>query len=350
MSTPRTPRRYGPTGMAISRPIFFNLPPSLPCVDYLPPTVPPTSSPRLVRHFTATPTKGLASPTKPTSPTKGLATGRTQRTQTTTTTTTTPTAFGVQVETVTHTVTTIKNVEQEGEQEDETGYEIANETPHRQTNEATVHPRNSRVPTVRKYLPIHPSKLSFVGGKRVYVVTRAQRPGVYNNWPAVLAVTKGVKDPIFEARADFADAKEVYRVAYEEGTISADPIPGGAFDTSSYIDEPIELDELDLMGLRNLGLHEYYIPTPSELERPTTNYKFYLVTKGEAVGIYGNWHQAAVRTEHVKSRGSCFRKCDSWREALIGYTLAYENGEIEVFPIPGGMFDIPLRHEDPEEL
>ncbi|KDR72376.1 hypothetical protein GALMADRAFT_213369 [Galerina marginata CBS 339.88] len=286
-------------------------------------------------------------------------------TQTTTTTTTTSTPFGLQVETVTRTVTTVKDAEREddkdaereddkeaereddkdaereddkeAEREDETGDEIANNT--------------STLPTVRKYLPTHPSQLQFVGGKRVYVVTRAQLPGVYDSWQSVQAVIKGVKDPIFEGRADFADAKQVYTVAYEEGTVSATPIPGGGFDTGPYIDEPIELDELDSIGLSllNLGIREYYIPKPSELEPPTTTYKYYLVTKGEAVGIFASWHQAAIRTERVKSR-ACYRKCDSWREALIGYSIAYKNGEVEVFPISGGMFDIPLRREDPEQL
>ncbi|KDR65302.1 hypothetical protein GALMADRAFT_232959 [Galerina marginata CBS 339.88] len=314
----------------------------------LDPSVLPSSSPCLARHFTATPTNVSLSPMRLPSSTRAPATvsepGCVQHTETTTTTmTTTPTAFGVQVQTVTHTVTTFGNVEPDNE----TGTENARDVAQCETDKEVAHPSNSTIPTVRNRLP-------FVPGKDVYVVTRAQLPGIYKDWHAVLAVTKGVKNPIFEARADFADAKEVYTIAYEEGTISAQPIPGGVYDTGSYVDEPIELEDILVSSLRGLTFRQYYVPRPTDLltcnlVRPNSH-KFYLVTKGEAVGVYGNWHQAAVRTEHVKSRGSRFRKCHTWREALIAYTIAFENNEIEVFPIAGGIFDTPISQETPEQL
>ncbi|KDR65474.1 hypothetical protein GALMADRAFT_148679 [Galerina marginata CBS 339.88] len=205
---------------------------------------------------------------------------------------------------------------------------------------------SSSSPNLKKvYFPVHPDHLprAVSPDGRYFIVTRAQDAGVFVRWNDVFKRISSVDGAIYEKRATLEDAIFTYSAAFYEGTISIEPVPGGPFDHNAVYVPVVP---------RNYGPgpHTYFIPHPQELERPQSCVKIYVVIKGEGVGAFGTWHQVAVRIQNVKNR-ACFFKVDSWEEAVEIYTNAFNAHprQVEVFPVPGGLFDNPVFVEEGEE-
>jgi len=97
-----------------------------------------------------------------------------------------------------------------------------------------------------------------------------------------------IQNAIFEMCNTWDDAFFVYATAFDEGTLSIEPIPQGRFDkNAAWV--PISPPK----GLSNTP-RQYYIPTPSEIKPPTKFRKLYVVLKGEAVGIFPTWYALRI--------------------------------------------------------
>ena len=95
-----------------------------------------------------------------------------------------------------------------------------------------------------------------------------------------------VQDPIYEISDTWVDALNVYSTAYEEGTLSMEPVPHGRFDNNA-IDMGISPPAEDS---GNQSPKQYYIPAPHEFAPPARGNRVYVVLKGEAVGIFSTWY------------------------------------------------------------
>ena len=95
-----------------------------------------------------------------------------------------------------------------------------------------------------------------------------------------------VQDPIYEISDTWVDALNVYSTAYEEGTLSMEPVPHGRFDNNA-IDMGISPPAEDS---GNQSPKRYYIPAPHEFAPPARGNRVYVVLKGEAVGIFSTWY------------------------------------------------------------
>ncbi|KIJ90583.1 hypothetical protein K443DRAFT_15100 [Laccaria amethystina LaAM-08-1] len=81
---------------------------------------------------------------------------------------------------------------------------------------------------------------------------------------------------------------------------------------------------------------QYRIPTPDSLVCPAGNIRWYFViTRGQEVGIFNDWHSTAARTQGI--RGSFQSKYRTWGEALAVYRNA-----------SGGPFDMPHNFSSDE--
>ncbi|KAF8222050.1 hypothetical protein L208DRAFT_1382030 [Tricholoma matsutake] len=72
---------------------------------------------------------------------------------------------------------------------------------------------------------------------------------------------------------------------------------------------------------------------------------YYVITVGQEVGIFFDWHNVKARIEHVSS--ACQSKHPTWQAALLKYTQNFNNGTIEARPFPGGLFD-KCQHPAPQ--
>ncbi|KDR84208.1 hypothetical protein GALMADRAFT_133560 [Galerina marginata CBS 339.88] len=113
--------------------------------------------------------------------------------------------------------------------------------------------------------------------------------------------------------------------------MAVEPNPNGQFsNANTAIQRQIRTGDQPL-PIRNR------IPEPRSLQRPFSLGKFYVVFKGEEVGIWGIWHQAAART--VKVNGFC-SKYSSWTDALKAYTDAFKARKLRVLSRLGGPFSV----------
>ncbi|KDR74184.1 hypothetical protein GALMADRAFT_141894 [Galerina marginata CBS 339.88] len=124
----------------------------------------------------------------------------------------------------------------------------------------------------------------------------------------------------------------IYTIAFNEGSILLEPNPNGRYSSANTaIQRQIHTGNQPLPLVNG-------IPEPHSLQCPFSLGSYYVVFKGEEVGIWGIWHQAAART--VKVNGYC-SKYDSWTEALKAYTDAFKARRLRIFPRVGGPFGVP---------
>ncbi|PPQ76638.1 hypothetical protein CVT26_012764 [Gymnopilus dilepis] len=77
----------------------------------------------------------------------------------------------------------------------------------------------------------------------------------------------------------------------------------------------------------------YRYPTPAQLVRPAGKGPFYPVTRAQKCGIFNNWQvTGGVPYAIQESR-------DTWEEAVAVYEAAYNEGTIEVIPLPGTEYE-----------
>ncbi|KAG6809619.1 hypothetical protein H0H92_015516 [Tricholoma furcatifolium] len=78
-------------------------------------------------------------------------------------------------------------------------------------------------------------------------------------------------------------------------------------------------------------------PHPSSLVRPNPSGNlFYVVTKGQKVGIFFSWAIVQDLTEHVP--GASHQRCKTWELALMRYSDAYEKGIVEARILVGSQY------------
>ncbi|EIW86027.1 hypothetical protein CONPUDRAFT_148151 [Coniophora puteana RWD-64-598 SS2] len=83
--------------------------------------------------------------------------------------------------------------------------------------------------------------------------------------------------------------------------------------------------------------HRTLIPHPNYFRKPNYHVKrFYVITRGQEVGIYDNWHDVSERTTGMTSNKQSHYS--TFEEALAVYTQKYEDGKLEPIPVRGGPF------------
>ncbi|KAF8547020.1 hypothetical protein OG21DRAFT_1385096, partial [Imleria badia] len=83
--------------------------------------------------------------------------------------------------------------------------------------------------------------------------------------------------------------------------------------------------------------YTYPIPRPSELFGPSLPaLAYYVITRGQEVGIFYDWNDVAKRVNHVS--GSRFKKYNTFDEALEVYTTKYNEKKLHLVPQVGGPF------------
>ncbi|EIW77791.1 hypothetical protein CONPUDRAFT_75585 [Coniophora puteana RWD-64-598 SS2] len=83
--------------------------------------------------------------------------------------------------------------------------------------------------------------------------------------------------------------------------------------------------------------HRTLIPHPSYFRKPNYHVKrFYVITRGQEVGIYDNWHDVSERTTGMTSNKQSHYS--TFEDALAVYTQKYEDGKLEPIPVRGGPF------------
>ncbi|KAG2059911.1 hypothetical protein BDR06DRAFT_855239, partial [Suillus hirtellus] len=80
------------------------------------------------------------------------------------------------------------------------------------------------------------------------------------------------------------------------------------------------------------------ISHPSTFNSPPEghNSKIYVITVGQQVGLFFHWNDVTQQVNCVS--GNIHYKHNTFQEALMQYTCAYENGKLCVIPIPGSPF------------
>ncbi|PPR02924.1 hypothetical protein CVT26_009779 [Gymnopilus dilepis] len=205
-------------------------------------------------------------------------------------------------------------------------------------NESALIEDEEPAPMEKIYLPPKPEELVCPPGPGpFYSVTRAQKCGVFNDWVYVKKILRDVDNSIYEGRNTFKEAKAVYKVAYDEGTIMTVPDPDSEFANAPFIMRPIDLsgDDEDDNGPRR-----YRIKKPTAFAAPDFPTKIYLVDEGEDVSVFWTWHQAAIRTKFVNKTA---KKYSSFAPALQKYNKLFKARELIKRPRRGGFFDVPVR-------
>jgi len=101
-----------------------------------------------------------------------------------------------------------------------------------------------------------------------------------------------VHGAIYQKVESWADAITMYSLAYYDGTIEVVPVAGGVYDAPHFtVPSPNGRSGIAQFNSpppapRNIG-----IPQPHELQTPRRlGSSFYVVLRGEEVGIYGSWY------------------------------------------------------------
>ncbi|KDR65539.1 hypothetical protein GALMADRAFT_148609 [Galerina marginata CBS 339.88] len=257
------------------------------------------------------------------SPSSPFTTSRTRTEVVTTSTRTRNTRYGVEVRTKTRTVTTFTGGRR--------GSLAPPPSPSPLPRNQNRAPINSNAPTITVYLPRSPSSLVYFLSPKYYVLTGGEDAGIFKTWDDIKLRTEGSALRIVELRFDWEEAVTVYTIAFNEGSILLEPNPNGPFSSvNTAIQRRINTSEQPLPVLNG-------IPEPRSLQCPFSLGKYYVVFKGEEVGVWGVWHQAAART--VKVNGYC-SKYDSWTAALKAYTDAFKARTLRVISRVGGPFGV----------
>jgi len=95
---------------------------------------------------------------------------------------------------------------------------------------------------------------------------------------------------IFKGASTWTQALEIYTRAYNDGTIEKIPTPGGQYDTPFCVLP----STTGRNGIGYLNTHRQlprntYIPTPDEIPNNAVLSKYFVVTHGTEVGIFGTW-------------------------------------------------------------
>ena len=105
---------------------------------------------------------------------------------------------------------------------------------------------------------------------------------------------QNIEGAIYEICDTWQDALAVYSAAYDEGTLSVEPVPHGRFDNNA-----IDMAILPAAGDSGNSPKQYYIPSPHEFSPPARVNKIYVVLKGEAVGIFNTWYALCISSMSV---------------------------------------------------
>ncbi|KDR70912.1 hypothetical protein GALMADRAFT_144382 [Galerina marginata CBS 339.88] len=305
----------------------------------------PQTPSRRGRSAASTPSPASTATLSPPSSPRSPSTASRIRTEVVTTSTRTRNIrHGLEVTTKTRTVTTFTRGDQDSGPLEPPP---SPSPPPRNRNQTRIDPD---IPTVTIYLPRSPSSLVYFHAAKYYVLTGGEDAGVFKDWQVIYFSispskvlshfvyrdqvklrTQNLSFRIFETRTDWEDAVAIYTIAFNEGSILLEPNPNGQFrSANTAIQRQIRTGDLP-PPLRN------GIPEPRSLQRPFSLGKFYVVFKGEEVGVWGIWHQAAART--VKVNGFC-SKYNSWTEALKAYEDAFKAHKLRVLSRVGGPFSV----------
>ncbi|KAJ3491487.1 hypothetical protein NLJ89_g11332 [Agrocybe chaxingu] len=206
------------------------------------------------------------------------------------------------------------------------------------TADSRTHPQNARSrnaldgPHICLYRIPRPEDLVEKRGSKFFIVIRGQDVGIYTAWLQVDVRVRGLKgvSPIFESRLTWAEAVDTYRAAFYDGTIDICPTPHGQFDRpAGFLPSTDGRCGHGILNGMPKKHRSAYIPDPEELKKFNSS-KYYVVIRGEEVGIYRSWHEAIVRTETV-NRGRSYLK-NTWDEALELYTDTYYGKKLKVLP------------------
>ncbi|KAJ3503692.1 hypothetical protein NLJ89_g8320 [Agrocybe chaxingu] len=144
------------------------------------------------------------------------------------------------------------------------------------------------------------------------------------------------------AEADAPNANSGSNDPPKDGADDAGDTDNGSDDDG----EPILVQAVSSTQLPQLPFYikTYSIPAPKSFEPPPGlgEKKFYIITRGQGVGIFSNWKmEVAPRIKSVAN--TVFELHLNWREASAVYELAYKEGTIEVVPVDDGPFDNPIQ-------
>ncbi|PPQ77786.1 hypothetical protein CVT26_005398 [Gymnopilus dilepis] len=193
---------------------------------------------------------------------------------------------------------------------------------------------------VKVYRPIHPSRLRTWDGP-AYLCTRAEVPGVYRRKRQVEAVTEALGHmACWEKRPSCTEAKALYTRAYNRGEVSATPVSTGPYTIQPYDLKPFVRKQLVFRPSDKLLIQkvEHLVKTEH-----MHHGKYYVVYKGEEVGVYGSWHEVFVRIENLRKLAmSDFDRFDTWEQAEAAYKAAYDADQLFQTPLIGGPFDTQI--------
>ncbi|PPR07163.1 hypothetical protein CVT26_012667 [Gymnopilus dilepis] len=200
-----------------------------------------------------------------------------------------------------------------------------------------VQPAVSRTPVQMKkvYRPTPPNALLKFKGP-CYILTRAQETGLFRTRKQLLERIAGLgRRAVWERRKDYEDGARIYNELYNAGFVFAEPLPGSRFVNNAFDLVP---DVPQSLSFRAPDARRH--PPPSHF-RQGNMYKYYVVTKGEQVGIFGSWVEASARVDSLRrfSGRASWMRYDTFRAASHAYTIAYHLEELVATPVVGGFFD-----------
>ncbi|PPQ73284.1 hypothetical protein CVT26_015235 [Gymnopilus dilepis] len=192
------------------------------------------------------------------------------------------------------------------------------------------------IPMKKKYRPTPPGELMQFSGP-CFIMMRAQETGVFPFNDRYLSRVAGMgRRAVWEYRRDADEARRLYTALYNAGLVSAEPFPNSPFANNAFdwvpdVNPPV-VHRAPIQG---------FLPPPETLRPTQSMYKFYLVKKGEEVGIFGSWCEAAARINSLKGIGKAeWKRYSSWSRAYRMYRRAFYLDELSATPVVGGHFDV----------
>ncbi|PPQ73938.1 hypothetical protein CVT26_006559 [Gymnopilus dilepis] len=189
---------------------------------------------------------------------------------------------------------------------------------------------------VKRYLPTPPNALPVFTGP-CFLLARAQETGICKTARELEMRIAGLgRRAVWERRESREDAVRLYTALYDADLLSAEPVERGPFCNNPCewvpaLDRPIRFRHPD----------RGFWPIPDDLTRPAGMYKFYLVKKGEEVGIFGSWAETSARVDALRGvkGGAEWKRYKTWWGAFSAYKRAFYKGELSATPRIGGPFD-----------
>ncbi|PPQ84412.1 hypothetical protein CVT26_006524 [Gymnopilus dilepis] len=180
--------------------------------------------------------------------------------------------------------------------------------------------------TMKVYVAPKPKDLVKIPGHiLLYILTGGGGGGIYPNESTPNQLSEKCGWKVVQHRFRWEKALDLYTAAWESGTILIEPN-----DDSNHPFVEIELPDQDL-PLPTLP------PAPETIIRPVKTGKYYYVVYvGEDMGIFGSWHDAAIRIRRVD--GYCV-KYEQYDQAYAAYVSLVANGGYTLKPVRHGLFD-----------